>query len=427
MNKTHTNKSKFSEVTVSRIGIQGDGVANGAGEQYYVPYSAPGDRLLVAPKKSRKEGQNAKIEQIITEGPDRIEPVCRHFGTCGGCALQHVADRAVASAKREFIVNALESRGFRDVDIKETVTIAAGGRRRVRFSFHKGRVAIVGYRARRSHHVIDVQECPAIRPAIMALVAPLRDLTNTVTAMGRAASLLVTETDSGIDLLIRPDQEADLSLPDREALAAFADQYDLARIGWEGRSGPEPVAQRRPPRMTFGTAKIALPLGAFLQPSAAGEACIVNAAGNALAGATRIADLFAGCGALTFPLSSIAPTHAVENDRDMVTAVRSGTATHSVTATERDLAQMPLMPRELESFDGVVFDPPRAGAKQQAEQLAVSNVATILAISCNPATLARDLRILADGGYAIESILPIDQFPWSSHVEAVAILRRPAA
>lgn len=424
MNKTHTNKSKFSEVTVSHIGIQGDGVANVAGERYYVPYSAPGDRLIVTPEKGRKEGQSARIEEIITQGPDRVEPICGHFGNCGGCALQHLSGDTIALTKRNFIVSALESRGFRDLDIKKTVSIAAGDRRRVRFSFHKGHAPIIGFRARRSHHVVDVHECPAIRPAIMALVGPLRKLTTTIGAIGRSASLLVTETKSGIDLLIRPDRIADLSLQDRENLAAFAEQYDLARIGWEGRSGPEPVAQRRSPRMAFGSANIALPLGAFLQPSAAGESSIVNTVGNALSEATRIADLFAGCGALTFPLSSIAPTHAVENDPDMVAAIRSGTATHPVTAMDRDLAQMPLVPRELESYDAVVFDPPRTGAKEQATQLAVSNVATIVAVSCNPATLARDLRLLVDGGYTVESVLPIDQFPWSSHVEAVAILQR---
>ncbi|NKB56692.1 MAG: class I SAM-dependent RNA methyltransferase [Alphaproteobacteria bacterium] len=424
MNKTDPNKSKFSEVTIANIGIQGDGIANGAGERYYVPYAAPGDRLIITQGEQRKDGRFAKIENVVTPGPDRIDPVCAHFGTCGGCSLQHLSNDAIAAAKRGFIVTAMGRRGFESIDVANTFVIDAGERRRVRLSVHKGRASIIGFKAARSRHVVDIRECPAIRPAIAALIDPLRALSGTLDAIGRKASILVTETDNGIDLLLRSDVFADLTLTDRETLAQFADHHDLARIAWDARGGAEPVAERRQPRLSFGDAAVRPPPGAFLQPSAAGEKAIVRTVVSTLSDAKRIADLYAGCGTLTFPLSRLAPTHAFEGDAEMIAAIRRAAAGHPVTATERDLARMPLTPRELETFDTVVFDPPRSGAKAQAAQLAASKVVNIVAVSCNPATLARDLRILADGGYTVESVLPIDQFPWSPHVEAVAILRR---
>jgi 23S rRNA (uracil1939-C5)-methyltransferase len=425
MNKTSTNKTISSEVTITRIGIHGDGIAKGANERYYVPYSAPGDRLLVAPGAARKEGRAAKIEKIITRGDDRVAPVCRHFESCGGCSLQHVSNRAIANLKREYIITALERRGFDNVFVQDTVNIAPRARRRARFAIaKKGRHTILGFRAPRSHKIIDVQECPAIRPTITALLEPLRRLATDQKALGRTATILVTESDTGLDILLRAEKPRDLSLSDREKLAQFANMHDLARIAWEDPRGPEPVAQRREPRYRFGSAAVNPPIGAFLQPSIEGEHAIWRTIQQALHQPMRIADLYAGCGTLTFPLSSIAPTHAFEGDADMVSAMRRAVAGHPVTASERDLARMPLTSRELEAYDTVVFDPPRAGAKVQAAALADSSVDCIIAVSCNPATLARDLRLLADGGYTIESVQPIDQFPWSSHIEAVAVLRR---
>lgn len=424
MNKTRPNKSKLFEVTVTDIGIQGDGIANGADGRYFVPYSAPGDQLSVTLTKARKDSRFAKIERINTAGKDRIEPACPHFGICGGCALQHVGADTVASTKRGFITNALARQNLPTGIVQETINIAPGLRRRARFAIHKAKRIALGFYAPRSRQVIDVEACPAVRPAIAALIAPLRQLAESLRAIKGEASVQVSESETGIDLLLETRAESDLSLEDREMLAQFANRYDLARLAWQGPQGPEPVAQRQSPRYRFGSATVTPPPNAFLQPSLEGERVIVSAACEALAGATRIADLYAGCGALTFPFSSIATTHAFEGDADMIATIQRAAGEHPVTATARDLARMPLRPDELAAFDSVVFDPPRAGAKSQADMLAQSSVPRIVAISCNPGTLARDLRLLVDGGYRIESILPIDQFPWSPHIEAVAILHR---
>tara|TARA_B100000676_G_scaffold132779_1_gene131872 strand:+ start:17 stop:1291 length:1275 start_codon:yes stop_codon:yes gene_type:complete len=424
MNKTHPNKSKHFEVTVTSIGVRGDGIANGVDERYFVPYSAPGDRLSITVKESRKGAQFAKIEKIITPSKSRTDPECPHFSTCGGCALQHVHTHAIASVKRGFLENALKNRNLPTDTLQPTVKIAPGLRRRVRFAVRKQKGVMLGFFEPRSKQIVNIEECPAVQPAIADLIDPLRNLIASIRAIGHAATVLVTASDSGVDMLLHPETESDLTLEDREAFAHFANTYDLARIAWHGPFGPEPVAQRREPRHRFGTVTVAPPLNAFLQPSKEGEDTIAATASRALHGAQRIADLYAGCGALTFPFSSIAPTHAFEGDAEMVAAIKRAAGNHPVTAHARDLARMPLTVPELNEFDAVVFDPPRAGAKSQAAALAGSSVRTIVAVSCNPGTLARDLSLLIDGGYTLQSVLPIDQFPWAPHVETVAVLRR---
>lgn len=424
MSKIPSNNSGLPEVTVTGIGVHGDGIANGPDGRYFIPYAAPGDRLSIVPGQGKRNGRAGKIHEIIARGAQRIEPACAHFGSCGGCSLQHVSPKEVARTKRDFVRHALAQHGLDDSTVGETVEVPPGTRRRVRFAVHRGRNTVLGFRAPRSRQVVAVKSCPAARPAISALIGPLGKLSASMPGLGKAATILVTESDTGPDLLFEPGDGAEPGLEDREALAHFANRYDLARVAWNVGGAPEPVSVRRQPKFRFGTATIAPPPGAFLQPSAAGENVIVGAACTALSGARRIADLYAGCGALSFPFSSIAPTHAFESDPEMVAAIRAAGDDHPVSATVRDLAASPLAAPELEAFDAVVFDPPRPGARIQAAALAASSVNRIVAVSCNPGTLARDLRLLVDGGYAIVSVLPIDQFPWSAHVEAVAVLQR---
>jgi len=423
MNKTLPNKSKVFEVTVTNIGIHGDGIANGVDGRYFIPYSAPGDHLAIKPGDGRKAGRFAKIEEIISPSDKRVDPVCPHFGTCGGCALQHLAPNTVADAKQGFVATALTQQGLR-CDIHETLNIAPGKRRRVRFSAFKGKKASFGFRGLRSRHVVDIGKCPAIRPSIATLISPLRDLLSALSAIEKFATVQISESAVGLDLLLDPENDADIGLRDRETLAHFANIHDLARLSWDGSQGPEAVAQRRQPVYQFGDATVAPPPNAFLQPSEEGEQAIVSEAMQALAGATRIADLYAGCGTLTFPFSSIAPTYAFESDPEMIATIHRAAGSYPVTASVRDLARMPLTASELSEFDAVVFDPPRTGAKSQVATLAASNVPVVVAVSCNPATLARDLRLLVDGGLRLKSVQPIDQFPWSPHVEIVSILRR---
>jgi 23S rRNA (uracil1939-C5)-methyltransferase len=414
------------DVTVDTIGAQGDGIAHTPAGRLYIPFAAPGDRLRVAPGAPRGDGRAAAIEAILAPGPGRIEPVCRHFGDCGGCALQHLAPPAIADVKRELLQAALARRGLRELPVDATVGVPPGTRRRVRFAFRRGMRGILGFNRRESRLVLNVTECPVVRPEIAALLGPLRALCHALPMLGDGADVQATLLDTGLDLLIVPDRPAEPDLAARERLAAFADAQDLCRLSWQVGEEAEPIVIRRTPAIRFAGVSVQPPAAAFLQPSIEGERAVVAAVLDAFRESrpARIADLFAGCGALTFPLAAIAPVEALEGDAAMVAALRGAIGDRTIAVTQRDLARDPPTSAELQRFDAVVFDPPRTGARPVAEALAGSAVAAVVAVSCNPATLARDLRILVDGGYRIERITPIDQFPWSAHVEAVAVLRR---
>lgn len=414
------------DVSVGSIGARGDGIAESPMGPLYIPYAAAGDRLRVRVGGPRGDGRTARIETVLDPSPDRAEPVCRHFGTCGGCSLQHLSDAAVAALKRTLIATALLRKGLPEDTVGETVTAPPHARRRIGLAFHRGGATVLGFNERASRQILNIRECPVMRPALMHLLSPLRGLCADLNALGRSADLHLTETASGIDLLILLARPADPGLKGREILAKFADTHDLCRISWGTGTDIEPIVQRREAVMRFAGAAVALPPGAFLQASEAGEAAIRDAAVAAIgkSGAARIADLYAGCGTLSFPLAEIAPVHAVEGDAILAAALTQAAKGHPVTVERRDLQRAPLSPAALNDFDAVLFDPPRAGAKPTADALAVSRVPLVVAVSCNPATLARDLRILVDGGYRLAQVTPIDQFTWSAHVEAVAVLRR---
>jgi 23S rRNA (uracil1939-C5)-methyltransferase len=414
------------EVSVGRIGARGDGIAESPMGLLYIPYAATGDRLHVRVGGPRGDGRTARIETILDPSPDRAEPTCRHFGTCGGCSLQHLSDAAVATLKCGLVATALRRKALPEDAVADTVTAPPRSRRRVSLAFHRGGATVLGFNERASRQILNIRDCPVMRPALMHLLSPLRGLCADLDALGRSADLHLTETASGIDVLILPARAADPGLEGRETLARFAETHDLCRISWGVGTEIEPIVQRREAVMRFGGAAVALPPGAFLQASEAGEAAIQAAATAAIAdsGAARIADLYAGCGAFSFPLAKIAPVHAVEGDETLAAALTQAAQGHPVTVERRDLQRDPMTTAALNDFDAVLFDPPRAGAKPTAEALALSHVPLVVAVSCNPATLARDLHILVDGGYRLERVTPIDQFTWSAHVEAVAVLRR---
>ena len=414
-------------MTIDRLGGQGDGIGVVEGQTVYVPYGVPGDRLRVRLGQRRGQGLKAEILAVENPGPARRDAPCAHFGRCGGCALQHVTHDLYAGWKRGRVVEALRQQGLGDAAVGPLVRTTAGSRRRITLAarVRKGG-AILGFHAHESHDIVDLRECHVMLPALAALIAPLRDLLSGQLPSGAQAEVTATATAAGIDLLIRAG-----SLPDRDkrvALAAFGQAQKLARLSWQpGKEFPEPIAQYRTPQVMFGGIAVDLPPGAFLQASVEAEQAMAELVVAAAADAKRIGDLYAGCGTFTFPLAKTARVHAVEGDKDSLAAL-TGAARRSslgrITAERRDLARNPLQPDELRPYDCVVFDPPRAGAKSQAEMLAKSRVPVAIAVSCDTGSFARDARILAGGGYRLEAVTPIDQFVWSPHVEIVAVFRR---
>lgn len=423
MNKARSANGLF-DVEVTAIGAKGDGVADGPDGPIYLPYTVPGDRLTV---RIGAAGDPETIERLA-DGPDRREPPCDHFGACGGCALQHVEQAAYARWKRDLVVQALARRGL-DATVGAVVGVAAESRRRVRFSVRiTDNAAIVGFRERRSHRTVDVADCPVAAAPIVDIIAPLRDVAGDIVPRRSNAEFVVTAVDSGLDILVQASKDPVLQV--REHLVRFAEDHDLARISWmTPRAEAEPIATRRPVLARFGPVAVTLPPVPFLQPTETGESALRTEVTTAVDGAKRVADLFSGCGAFGLPLAAAGATlYAVDSDDSAITALakaaRDAGFGERVTTERRHLGRRPLSVEELVRFDAVVLDPPRAGAQEQAQMLAKSAVPVVAYASCNPATFARDARILVDGGYRLEGVTPVDQFLWSPHVELIGVFRR---
>lgn len=291
----------------------------------------------------------------------------------------------------------------------------------------QGERIVIGYRERLSHRVVPVQSCLLLRPALEALLKPLAALLQELEL--RQGEIVATECGTGIDLALSGLDDPDLHA--RERLVAFAEQEDLARVSLLGRDRTsEPIVIRRAPQVTFAGVPVAVPPGVFLQASKAGEDFLVAAISKELGGGIRsIAELFSGVGSFTFALAGFARVDAFEGDHlahdALSAAVRASGLAGRIKAHLRDLYRQPLRASELAGYDCVVLDPPRAGAREQTLQIAQSKVPLVIAVSCNPATFARDLRLLVDGGYCLVSVASVDQFVWSSHVEVVGVLRYP--
>ncbi|MBI5162471.1 MAG: class I SAM-dependent RNA methyltransferase [Magnetospirillum sp.] len=417
------------ELAIDAIGARGDGVGRlSDGSAVFVPFTVPGDRVLARIEARRGDGLAAALVEVTSPGPARVVPPCPHYAACGGCALQHLDDAAAATWKVALLTTALARAGLGEVAVAPLVRVPPGRRRRAAFAFVRRRDGVVlGFNGRASHMVVDVGACLLLEPALSALLAPLRPLLAAVVADGGSGDVVATASETGLDVLVEADSRLDLF--DRERLAAFADARDLARLSWRrpGAGMIEPLAWRRPAWVRFGGIAVEPPPGAFLQPTVQGEQAIAARVLAAVGTLSPVADLFSGCGSFTLPLAASGrPVQAVEGEAAPVQALvqAARTAGLNVATEVRDLARRPLSAVDLKRVRAVVFDPPRAGAAAQAEMLAAAGPPLVVAVSCNPATLARDLATLVAGGYRVDEVTPIDQFPWSAHLEAVAVLRR---
>jgi 23S rRNA (uracil1939-C5)-methyltransferase len=420
--------SRTIELLTVAMGAQGDAIADWEGRRVFVPFALPGERVRATLRHAAGGDLAASVVAILEPSPERIGPSCRHFSICGGCALQHWAGPAYRAWKIDLVRQALRHRGLALPERLDAVFIPGATRRRAEFAaVRRGGKIRLGFHARASDEIVDQHECPILAPTLARLVPALRLILADVLRDGQRADVLATETMTGVDLLVSADHAPNAA--QRAALARFAADTGAARIGWQGKRGqPEPIVMLRPPQVRFGEAVVDLPMPSFLQPSAEGEAALKTAVLSMIGKPKRIAELYSGTGTFTFDLAKIGKVHAVEGSRPALAAVeqaaRRAQLGHRITTEVRDLERAPLAHQELKGCDAVVFDPPRAGARVQSEVLAKSPVKRIVGVSCNPATFARDARILVDGGYELASIAIVDQFIWSPHVELVAGFRR---
>lgn len=421
----HSSAMVFgAKLSIERLGQRGEGVAHHQGAIVFLPHVLPGEVVLADVDDDR--GYVSRIEKT---SPQRIEPVCQYYGACGGCALQILEASAYAQWKRAMVTDALARESI-DVQVNDIVAAHGEGRRRVTFHarINHDRLAEqrieLGFMRARSHDIIDIVSCPVLSPGLSNAAAIGKRIARTMSALGKPLDIVMTETRTGLDV----DMRGAGTLPNdmRLALTRLADALDLARIANHG----DIIVERRAPELKIGNALLLPPPGAFLQATQAGEDTLGQLVGKAASGAKRIADLFAGIGTFALRLAATAPVHAVEYDLEALPALSRAanlaTGLKGISTQRRDLFRRPLAGKELDPFDCVVLDPPRAGAEAQARALAQSTVPKVISVSCNTQTFARDARILIDGGYALKTVTPVDQFLYSPHVEMVGVFEKAA-
>ncbi|MCU0790438.1 MAG: RNA methyltransferase [Nitratireductor sp.] len=400
---------------IERLGRQGDGIAE---DGSFVSFALPSETVTVS-----GSGERRKLEAVTLPSPQRVAPLCRHFGTCGGCQMQHLAFDQYLEWKRGLVTEALVREGI-DTEVKPIVSFGAHQRRRVIFTAIRaeGRM-LLGFSQKQTNRITDLAQCPVLLPQIEGRLAEFRELCGILAPKKGTMKLTVLACDNGLDIAasnggFTPEKA-------RQAAIAFAGQKGFLRLSLNG----ETLIEFSRPLLTIGKAQVSPPPEGFVQAVAGAEEAMARLAMAHLAGARHVADLFSGFGAFALRLAEHSIVHAADSSGAAIAALdrawrETGGALKALKAERRDLYRRPLMADELAKTDGVVFDPPRAGAEEQARELARSKVARIVAISCNPVTLARDLRILADGGYRVKSVTPIDQFVFTPHVEAVAEVER---
>jgi 23S rRNA (uracil1939-C5)-methyltransferase len=410
--------SEGLELTIDAVGAQGDGIAG----RVFVPLTLPGERVC-----ARAEGDRAELLEILEASPDRVTPACPHFGDCGGCSLQHWASGPYLTWKVDQIRHAL-ARVRLATEMLPPFAAAPGTRRRLALHARReGRAAVLGFKARRSWRLAAIDTCVIADPRLVAVLPALRRMAEPLLEHPKSAPTLhVTHTLTGLDIDVTgvERRSGGLSADARQRVAEAAAEADVARVTLAG----ETIYATRPARVAMGPANVALPPGAFLQATEQAEAAMTAFAVTVATGARRVADLYCGVGAFTFPLATVAPVLAADAAASAVDALISATGGAAglkpIAAEARDLERRPVLAHELRGVDVVLFDPPRAGAAAQCIEIGRSAVSRAIGVSCNPATFARDARTLADAGFRLERVLPVDQFLWSPHVELVGVFSR---
>ena len=360
--------------------------------------------------------------RIVSPSADRVSPPCRHYKSCGGCAMQHASDAFVAAWKASTVERALSAQGI-EATIADTITSPIKSRRRAKLAGRRTKKGtLVGFHARASDTLVEVPDCQLLAPELIATLPALNALTALAASRKAEVAMTVSLSVDGPDIHIQTEKELTTDL--RVDLAQWANEYGIARLVWVD----EPVVTIHPPRQDFGGSLVVPPPGAFLQATKHGEKALQDAVSAIVGDADKVVDLFAGSGTFTLPLARKASVHAVEGVREMMDALdrgwRSTGGLHRVSVETRDLFRRPLLPDELNEFDAIVIDPPRAGAEAQVAEIAESKVATVAMVSCNPVTFARDARTLIDAGFALGPVTVVDQFRWSHHTEVVAAFTR---
>jgi 23S rRNA (uracil1939-C5)-methyltransferase len=406
------------QVIIRRLGAKADGIAESASDSVFVPKVLPGETVTV-----ERDGSHARLVSVDVPSPERETPFCPYFDACGGCATQHMKHDFYRSWKQEILAHTLRQARI-EAPVAPLIDAHGEGRRRVTLHVRfPDRAMHVGYMAPRSHQIVEIAFCPIAEPGLKDKAPRIaRAIGEHLKGLRKPLDIQITQTQTGFDVDVRghgPMKDAE-----RLSLIDLAGRLDLSRLSIHG----DVVVERRPPAILMDRASVVPPAGSFLQATRLGEEVLAGLVTEACAKAKRVADLFAGSGPFSLRLAEKSEVHAVEYDKDSTTALdkafRATPGLRRISTEARDLFRRPLLTPELNAFDAVVLDPPRAGAEAQVKQIAVSKVPLVVSVSCDPATFARDASILMAGGYRLERVVPVDQFKHSPHLEVVGILRK---
>lgn len=409
-----------AEVTIEIVGSKGDGLARlSDGTRLAVPFGLPGETF-----RMERAASPPTFERLSTS-TDRVKPVCTHFGTCGGCIVQHWSPDAVRDWKRERVATALARAGL-EVEVAPTLDAHGAGRRRVTLHIRQREGGTcAGFMRAGSHDLIDLDRCPLLVPELDPAPDLARGIGHILRGISKPMDLQVTAAAEGLDCDLRGC--GPLPEPLRKKLIDFAVARSLARLTLHG----ERLVEARIPRVAFDDRPemlAFLPAGSFLQPTALGEALLARLAREALGKTKHVVELFCGLGPFGLRLSREMKVTAFDSDAGAIEAFNRSLRAHPggkpATAEARDLFRRPLFAPELKPFDAALLDPPRQGAEAQVRELAKSKIPLIVYISCDPETFARDAKTLSGAGFRLGAVTPVDQFRYSGHVELVAAFRR---
>ncbi len=427
------------ELSITSLGGMADGIGQHQGKPVFVPFTCAGDVVKAQVKRDTRDEIHAELVSIIAPSADRQSPPCQHFGVCGGCSLQHINEPTYRIFKQQLIESFIAGMGVDRAIIAPMVEIKQHSRRRADFKVEVHHDAIrIGFMARGSHTLVNLNECAISDLALLNIVPAFKDCLGTLKKPGRVKSMSVTALEHGLDVTLK--LVSALGTVDKDTLIAFAKNSAIIRLNTQIKTRHESrrVAIVEDPICLYdeGTATIAfagidvaLPSGAFLQATHAGQMAITNLVTQHLKGCNTVADLYSGCGTYSFPLIQQTPrVSAYEGAAEMAAAMNDACVKYGldekIETTVRDLFDYPLTAEELSYFDGLVINPPRNGALPQIKAIGQSTVRTVVMVSCDASTFKRDAKHLIECGYALTLAVPIDQFYWSRHIELVAIFKR---
>ncbi|HZS46059.1 MAG TPA: class I SAM-dependent RNA methyltransferase [Blastocatellia bacterium] len=389
MNKVKPSGETF-EVTIEKVVYGGDGLGRHDGQTIFVPFSAPGDHLLVRTIESRRNFKRAVIEKIILPSPLRRDPPCEHFGVCGGCHLQHLSYQAHLDSKVSFVRESLRRMGH--IDWSQPIPIISsdefGYRARAQFKIDRGAQRI-GFYKTGSHEVRDISYCPLLRSELNEQLTILR---NDRSALSEINEVELAAGENGISF-------------------------------WRNNSNEDPnvITQK------VGDIEYHFDAQTFFQVNPLILDKLVATAIDDEAGELAV-DLYSGVGLFTVPLSKrFGKVIAVEgNERSVKFAAENLrlNGCSNVDLYAKSVEDWAIQySNTVKSVDLVLVDPPRAGIEQTAlESILDMKPSRVSYVSCDPTTLARDLGRFIAAGYAIQSVTALDMFPQTYHIETVVKL-----